>query len=83
MVEYYRLMQKVTDYSCAILFTPRNEKYFVQFIDLVFKQIQEGVCQVASKVVGVILRQMLIQFNGMKDEMVFFITKKSVTKEQD
>ena len=82
MAEFYRVMQKSTDYSCAILFTPNNEKFFIQFIELLFKQMQEGVCQVSAKVVMVILKQMFVQFNGLNDDKASAIAKRVITPEQ-
>lgn len=58
MTEFYRLIQKASDYTCAILLTPRNLPHLQNFMDLLFFESREGINKVAQKVVCGILKKM-------------------------
>ena len=76
MLEFYRLAQKATDYSTAVLLTAKNEKFFLKFIDLLFLQMKSGIDQTAAKVVLVILKQLVVQLNGFDHQHINFMAKR-------
>ena len=45
--------------------------------------MEHGVDQTSKKVISVLVRALLVQFNGISNENSFFVTKKSNSSDQD